>query len=1053
MFKEYPGKIAVKELEEEILRFWDEHKVFEKTLEWRKDHPNFVFYEGPPTANGRPGIHHVMSRTIKDVVCRYKTQTGHFVYRKAGWDTHGLPVEIEVEKELGIQGKEDIEKYGVARFNQKCRESVFRYKKDWDDLTRRIGYWLDLEHPYITFENEYIQSVWWILKTFFDRGLLYQGFKILPYCPRCETPLSSHEVSLGYREVPDPSIYVKVPLRDEPDTYFLVWTTTPWTLISNVALAVHPEVTYVKVAYHGEKLILAEARLQAVLEDDFQILERMPGKKLEGIRYQRLFDYVPVDKEAFYVVLGDFVTVEDGTGIVHIAPAFGEDDFRVGQKYNLPVLRPVDKSGRFEPVVEDFKGQFVKDADPQIIERLKKAGLLFRAEQMVHSYPHCWRCDRPLLYYARESWYLKTTQFKENMLQHNQSIHWHPPEVGKGRFGEWLKNNVDWALSRDRYWGTPLNIWFCQQCGHQQAVASIAELKELGADLPEPIDLHKPYVDEVHFPCPKCSATMHRVPEVIDCWFDSGSMPYAQWGYPFKNQDQFEKNYPADFICEGIDQTRGWFYSLLAISTLLFDRAPYKNVVVNELILDKEGQKMSKSRGNVVYPYDVIDRYGVDPLRWYFLTVNAPWVPKRFDIKGVEEVYRKYFDTLLNTYNFFALYANVDRFDPAGEPIPLDERQEIDRWILSRLYTVVAQVREHMEAYEMTRATRLMQQFLLDDVSNWYVRRNRRRFWKSENSRDKLAAYQTLYEVLLTLSKLTAPFTPFVAEVLYQNLRRPGMAESVHLTDYPAVGKTEQAARDEQLEWRMAQVQQIVRLARALRNQVKIKVRQPLPRLVVSAASRATLDAIAQMAELIKEEVNVKRVELTDRLTELITRRAKPNYKTLGPRYGKLMKQLAGMIANWGEEEISRLEEQGQLHVPLNGQEATITPSDVEIIEETRGALVVARDGDLVVGLDTTLTPDLELEGLAREFVNRIQNLRKNLGLEVTDRIVIYYQGPEKIHQAVQMQADYIKTETLATDLFAELPKGKLPETVKIAGHSVLIVIEKNIHTKEGDTP
>ena len=1053
MFKEYPGKVSVKELEEQILQFWDQHDIFHKSLEWRKERPNFVFYEGPPTANGRPGIHHVMSRTIKDVVCRYKTQTGHFVYRKAGWDTHGLPVEIEVEKELGIQGKEDIEKYGVARFNQKCRESVFRYKQEWDQLTRRIGYWLDLDHPYITFENDYIQSVWWILKTFFDRGLLYQGFKILPYCPRCETPLSSHEVSLGYREVPDPSIYVKVPLKGEPGTYFVVWTTTPWTLISNVALAVHPEVTYVKVAYGREKLILAEARLEAVLEGDYRILERMKGKDLEGVRYQRLFNYVPVDKDAFFVLLGDFVTVEDGTGIVHMAPAFGEDDFRAGQKYNLPVLRPVDKSGRFEPVVTDFKGQFVKDADPQIIQRLKEAGLLFKAEEIVHSYPHCWRCDRPLLYYARESWYLKTTAFKEHMLRHNASIHWHPPEVGKGRFGEWLSNNVDWALSRDRYWGTPLNIWICPECSHRQAVGSIAELKELGVQLPEPIDLHKPYVDEIHFPCPNCSAAMNRVPEVIDCWFDSGSMPYAQWGYPFKNQEQFEKNYPADFICEGIDQTRGWFYSLLAISTLLFDKPPYKNVVVNELILDREGQKMSKSRGNVVYPYDVINRYGVDPLRWYFLTVNAPWVPKRFDLKGVGEVYRKYFDTLLNTYNFFALYANVDRFDPESEPVPVARRQEIDRWVLSRLYTVIATVREHMERYEMTRATRLIQQFLLDDVSNWYVRRNRRRFWKSESNEDKQAAYQTLYEVLLILSKLTAPFTPFVAEALYQNLRTDRMAESVHLTDYPEVGPAETAVRDEQLEWRMAQVQQIVRLARALRNQVKIKVRQPLSRLVVSAPRRALLEAVSQMAELIKEEVNVKSVEVTDRLNELISRRAKPNYKTLGPRYGKQMKDLACAIQAWSEPEISRLEQEGEVQMTLNGQEITLTPEDVEIVEETHGTFVVGRDGELVVGLDTALTPELEREGLARDFVNRIQNLRKQYGLNVTDRIVVYYQGPEKIHQAVQKQADYIKTETLATALFAELPEGKQPETVRLGDQTVSIVIEKHVHSTEGDTP
>ncbi len=1044
MFKEYSRKVELTRLEESILEFWDREQIFRKTLEQRAHSPRFVFYEGPPTANGRPGIHHVMSRTIKDVVCRYKTMTGHYVYRKAGWDTHGLPVEIEVEKMLGIQGKEQIEKYGVDKFNRKCKESVFTYKKDWDQLTRRIGFWLDLEHPYITFENEYIQSIWWILKTFFERGLLYQGFKILPYCPRCETPLSSHEVSLGYKDVEDPSVYVKVPIKDRAGSYFLVWTTTPWTLISNVALAVHPDVEYVKVDYRGEVLILARARAEAVLGGDFQIREAFKGKDLEGTEYIRLFDFVPVQQQAFYVVLGDFVTTEDGTGIVHMAPAFGEEDYQLGQQYSLPVLRPVDKSGRFEPVVRDYAGQFVKDADPQIIEHLKKRGLLFKQEVIEHSYPHCWRCDSPLLYYARESWYIRTTQFKEQMLRNNARINWHPSEVGTGRFGEWLKNNVDWALSRDRYWGTPLNIWVCRKCDHQIAIGSMAELQEKGKNVPEKLDLHKPYVDEIVIDCPACGDSMRRVPEVIDVWFDSGSMPYAQWGYPFQNRDKFQENFPADFICEGIDQTRGWFYSLLAISTMLFDQPAFKNIVVNELILDKYGQKMSKSRGNVVEPQDVIASYGVDPLRWYFISVSAPWVPKRFDVKGVEEVYRKFFDTLLNTYNFFALYANIDRFDPRAPLLPFSQRPEIDRWILSRLYTIVDQTRRLMEDYDMTRATRLIADFVLDDVSNWYVRRNRRRFWKSEAGSDKLAAYQTLYEVLLTLSKLMAPFAPFVSEELYRNLRTEAMPVSVHLTDYPELTEPMRACRDPELEHRMQVAQKVVSVARALRNEVKIKVRQPLRELIVASESPNILKAVQQMAAIIKEEINVKDIRVVSRLQTLISRRAKPNFKQLGPRYGKMMKHIAEVIATWKDEDVERLETEGHITLSIEGHEVQIGLEDVEIVEEkTDRHRAVAREREILIALDLVITPELEAEGIARDFINRIQHLRKSSQLMVTDRIKIYYQGSPKVDQAVQRMADYIKSETLAVDLVNRLPVENNAQEITIGNETVKVAIQK----------
>ncbi len=1044
MFKERSGKIDLNRLEQEILNFWENNKIFKKTLEIRKNSSSFVFYEGPPTANGQPGIHHVMSRTIKDVICRYKTMKGFLVNRKAGWDTHGLPVEIEVEKQLNIEGKEQIEKYGVDKFNEKCKESVFKYKKEWDALTRRIAYWLDLENPYITFQNEYIESIWWILKNFHDRGLIYRGFKILPYCPRCETPLSSHEVSQGYREVKDPSVYVKFRLIDEPETYFLVWTTTPWTLISNVALAFHPDVDYIKVNYNGEKLILAEPRANAVLGSEFEVLEKYKGWQLERRHYERLFDYVPVEQDAFYTILGDFVTTEDGTGIVHIAPAFGEDDYLVGKKYGLPIVRPVDKSGAFEDIVADFKKKFVKDADPEIIENLKSRNLLFRKETVEHSYPHCWRCDSPLLYYARDSWYIRTTQFKENMIRNNNQINWYPKEVGEGRFGEWLKNNVDWALSRDRYWGTPLNIWICDKCHKQIAIGSIKELKKLGKNVPEDIDLHKPYVDEVVISCPDCGCDMHRTPEVIDVWFDSGSMPYAQYHYPFGDKELFEKNFPADFICEGVDQTRGWFYSLLAISTMLFDVPAFKNIVVNELILDKEGQKMSKSRGNAVYPEEVISKFGADPLRWYFITVSAPWVPKRFDMDAIAEIYRKFFDTLFNTYGFFALYANIDGFDLSTKSIPFSERPEIDRWVLSLLYSVVEQVSERMENYDMTRAARLISDFIINDVSNWYVRRNRRRFWKGEMNADKFSAYQTLYEVLLTTAKLIAPFIPFVAEELYLNLKTDDMPESVHLTDYPDLTDEMKARRDVALEERMRVAQQVVSLARAIRNEVKIKVRQPLQRLIVASPSKSTREATLQMAQIIKEEINVKEIEISDKIGDLVTKKAKPNYKKLGPRVGKLMKKVAEIIQNFDEDTIQHLQDTGKVILDIEGNQVHVFREDIEVIEEKKiEHLAIMRDGNLVLGLDIRITPELENEGIAREFVNRIQNLRKEAGFEVTDRIDIYFEADEQIAKAIEKLADYIKTETLAINIIPELREGDTRKEISIQNRNFRVSLKR----------
>ncbi len=1049
MFKERIGKVNIAEIEKEILDFWEKENIFHKSLKIRENSPHFVFYEGPPTANGRPGIHHVISRTIKDVVCRYKTMKGFMVTRKAGWDTHGLPVEIEVEKMLNIEGKEGIEEYGISKFNEKCRESVFNYKKEWDDLTRRMGYWLDLDDPYITFENDYIESVWWILKNFYDRDLIYKGFKILPYCPRCETPLSSHEVSQGYREVKDPSVYIKFRLSDEPDTYFLVWTTTPWTLISNVALAVHPEVEYLKINHDGDKLIIAEPRATTVLGDDLDIIERIKGWQLEHKKYEQLFTFVKPEKDAFYVVPGDFVTTEDGTGIVHIAPAFGEDDYTVGQKYNLPVVRPVNRSGEFEDEITDYKGKFVKDADPEIILDLKKRKLLFRTEVVEHSYPHCWRCDSPLLYYARDSWYIGTTQFKNQMLKNNQEIAWYPPEVGEGRFGEWLKNNVDWALSRDRYWGTPLNIWICEDCENTTAIGSIQELKEKGKNVQDDIDLHKPFVDNIVISCSQCGHDMKRVPEVIDAWFDSGSMPYAQWHYPFENRDIFDKNFPADFICEGVDQTRGWFYSLLAISTLLFDKPAFKNIVVNELILDKEGQKMSKSKGNVVVPQEVISRYGVDPLRWYFVTVSAPWVPKRFDVEGIIDVYRKFFDTLYNTYGFFALYANIDNYNPDSKQVPFDRRPEIDRWILSLLYSTVQQVNEKLELYDMTRAARLMSDFLLDDVSNWYVRRNRRRFWKGEMNEDKLAAYQTLYEVLLTLCKLTAPITPFVSDEIYRNLRLRDMSESVHLVNYPEVTADMKDKQDTDLENRMRIAQQVVRLARSLRNDAKLKVRQPLQEVIVATPGKSVRESVNIMADLIKEEINVKSITTIGKTTDIVTKKAKPLYKQLGPRVGKLMKKVAEIVDNLNEDSIMRLETNGEIVLDVERTQIHVLREDVEIFEEIKkDNLIVAREGNILVALNTEITPELEIEGIAREFINRIQNVRKEAGFEVTDRIEISFEAPEKISNAINRMSDYIMSETLAIELKTGLDGIKNKKELTINGINLVVSVEKKIKDK-----
>ncbi len=1042
MFKELTDKISYPAVEKEILRFWKENNIFEKSVTSREGGKGFTFFEGPPTANGRPGIHHVMSRTLKDLVCRYKTMRGFQVHRKAGWDTHGLPVEIEVEKQLGFKHKEDIVRYGVAEFNAKCRESVWKYKTEWEQMTEQMGYWVDLSKPYITFENSYIESVWWALKRYFDEGMIYKGYKIQPYCPRCETPLSSHEVSQGYQDVKDPSVYVKFKLKNEENTFFLVWTTTPWTLISNVALAVHPDVEYVKVEYKGEKLILAEARV-GVLEGEHVVLEKLKGAALSGMKYDRLFAFHPVDKDAFFVVNADFVTTEDGSGIVHMAPAYGEDDYQTAKKFGLPTIHPVNKSGEFGSEVTDFAGKFVKEADPLIVQNLKSRGLLHKKETITHNYPHCWRCRTPLLYYARDSWYISTTKYAAKMIELNRQINWVPPEVGTGRFGNWLEENKDWALSRDRFWGTPLPIWVCEKCSAQKCVGSIDELRA-GNNLREPLDLHKPFIDEVTFAC-SCGGTMKRTPELIDVWFDSGAMSFAQWHYPFENKNLIEsgEQYPADYICEGIDQTRGWFYSLHAIGTFLFDKPAYKNILVNELILDKSGQKMSKSRGNTVNPFDTIATYGADTTRWYLVTTSPPWRPTMFDEEGLGEVQRKFFSTLVNTYAFFALYANIDKFRYDGERIPVAERQEIDRWILSEMNSLVKAYTQSMDAYDVTRAARAVSDFTIDQLSNWYVRRNRRRFWKSEPGKDKTAAYQTLYECLVTVTKLMAPFAPFLAEELYRNLNTVSEKESwlsVHLAAIPDV---EQNALDPRLEDRMKKAERIVMLVRSMRVRSNLKVRQPLKRILLPVTSDADRQAVKHMEDVILDEINVKAIEFVSDDSGLVSKKAKANFKAIGPKFGKSVKQVAERIKEMTGAEIAELERNGSMNLPVNGSSYSIGKDDVEILREDIKGWLVESDGTMTVALDTELSPALIAEGNAREFVNRVQNMRKDAGFLVTDRIAVYVEASPTITSSIESMASYIKNETLAVALEPVFKPGEFSSELEINGETVRVGIER----------
>jgi isoleucyl-tRNA synthetase len=1031
MFEPVSPKVDVQSVEKAQLAFWHEHDIFHRTMRERESGPRYVFYEGPPTANGRPGTHHVLARAFKDMFPRYKTMRGYYVLRKGGWDTHGLPVEIEVEKELGLEHKWQIEQYGIGPFNQKCRESVFRYIKEWEELTERIAYWVDLDQAYITFTNEYIQSVWWILRRFWDQGLLYQGHKVVPYCPRCGTPLSSHEVNQGYEDnTPDPSIFVRFKVVEpaQESTYFLVWTTTPWTLPGNVALAVGEDVDYVRLegknaAGETEHLILAEALISYALAEKaagYTISGRMKGKDLLGWRYQPLYAFLPVDKDYAYVVAGDFVSTEEGTGIVHIAPAFGADDMDVGREHDLPVLQTVAPDGSFINEVQPWGSMWVKDADAGIIRELESRGLMLRHGTYHHTYPFCWRCHTALLYYARPTWYIRTTKRRDALVSLNRTINWVPEHIRDGRFGDWLENNVDWALGRERYWGTPLPVWVCdnEDCGHQHCVGGVAELSELtGVDQSE-LDLHRPYVDEVTWPCSECgTGTMRRVPELIDVWFDSGAMPVAQWGYPYHNEELFKDQFPADFISEAVDQTRGWFYSLHAISTLLFDSVCFKNVICLGHILDSEGRKMSKSRPETfVEPWQVIDQYGADAFRWYMYTAGPPGEARRFSLDLVGQAFRSFWLTLWNTYSFFVTYANIDGFDPAKVSLSAAQRSALDRWVLSELHALVRDVTQAYETYDVLGATRPVEQFV-DNLSNWYLRRSRRRFWKSENDDDKAAAYLTLYECLVTVSKLLAPTMPFLGEAIYRNLVGSvdaGAPDSVHLAQWP---DCDPALIDQTLMDEMRLVMRLVSLGHAARNSAQVKVRQPLGSAAFSVPA-AQAGIVRSYADIIADELNVRAVEVLDEPGEVVSYEFNPLPQMLGPRFGRDFPALQKMLRESRSRELAEKLLSGQaVSVSFNGQEVTLTPQEVEVKLRPAEGYSVARDGLYLAALAIVLSDDLLAEGLAREFIRRVQTLRREADYNIADRITVVYEASERLARAVEQFASEIKGETLAVEL------------------------------------
>ncbi|MBE0671260.1 MAG: isoleucine--tRNA ligase [Anaerolineales bacterium] len=1027
MFKPVNAKLDAPLMEDAVLKMWKKQDIFKKTVEQRKGKPEYVFYEGPPTANGRPGVHHVLARAFKDMFPRYKIMRGYHVSRRGGWDTHGLPVEIEVEKQLGFNSKHQIEEYGVDKFNELCKNSVFTYIQEWEKLTDRIAFWVDLDTAYVTYTNDYIESVWWILKNFWEKDLLFKGYKIVPYCPRCGTPLSDHEVALGYDDAVDPSVFVRFPLVDKPDTSLLVWTTTPWTLPSNVAVAAHPDVDYVTVERDNngtkEKLILAKNLVERVFKDEeVKVVDTFKGKKLKDLKYKPLFTYIPADKPAYYVILADYVTTEDGSGLVHTAPAYGQEDMESGKKHDLPIMLTVQPDGTFIPEITPWRGIFVKDADPLIIKDLEARGLLFRAGTFTHTYPFCWRCKTPLLYYARESWYIRTSAKKDRLVDLNNTINWVPEHIKSGRFGNWLENNIDWSLSRERYWGTPLPVWECENsdCKHRECVGSVAELSEkAGKDLTE-LDLHRPHVDNVHWKCVDCGGKMTRVKDLIDVWFDSGSMPYAQWHYPFENKDKFEEQFPADYICEAVDQTRGWFYSLHAISTLLNDDVAFKNVICLGHIQDGEGRKMSKSLGNIVQPWDVINLHGADALRWYLFTATPPGQERRFSSDLVGDVVRSFTLTLWNVYSFFVTYANLDKPQALTVTAPTND---LDRWLLSELNVLVRDVTQAYETYDVTNATRPVEKFV-ENLSTWYVRRSRRRFWKNDSDSDKQAAYSTLYTALTTVAKLIAPAMPFLAEELYQNLVRSvdeTAPESVHLAEWPQVMEE---FIDESLNRDMNLVMKLVSLGHAARQKANRKVRQPLAEAAFSVGNTTERSALMNNLDVIQDELNVKQVRLLDSSTEALSHTVKPLPKQLGQKYGNKFPAIQKAILAMNAEEVAKTFVAGKvLEVNAGGETYQIVSEEVEVKALAKEGFSVAEDGAYVAALVIDLTPELVAEGQAREFVRRVQDLRKSADLDVADRVELFVEATAGLRSAIEAHEGYIKAETLTTKLsFANPP-------------------------------
>ncbi len=1022
--------------EKEIEQFWKQNEIFMKTINNREGCENYSFYDGPPTANGKPHIGHVLTRVIKDMIPRYHVMKGKKSIRKAGWDTHGLPVELEVEKEIGINGKEQIEEYGLEPFIAKCKESVWRYKGMWEDFSDTVGFWANMDDPYVTYENNFIESSWWSLKKIWDKGLLFKGYKTVPYCPRCGTPLSSHEVAQGYKDVKDTSAIAKFKLKDE-EGYFLAWTTTPWTLPSNVALCVNAKETYSKIKTEGGEIyILAKELIDSVIEEKYETLQEYKGKELENKEYIPLWDFAKVDKKAFYVLCDSYVTLSDGTGIVHIAPAFGEDDSRLGRLYDLPLVQFVDGKGEMTSETK-WAGVYVKDADLMILKDLHESGLLFKKMSYKHNYPHCWRCDTPLLYYARESWFIKMTAVKEQLIANNNTINWIPESIGKGRFGDWLENVQDWGLSRNRYWGTPLNIWECG-CGHMHSIGSIEELKSMSDNCPDDIELHRPFIDNVTIKCEKCSAQMKRVEEVIDCWYDSGAMPFAQFHYPFENKELFEENFPADFISEAVDQTRGWFYSLLAISTLVFDKAPFKNVIVMGHVQDENGQKMSKSKGNAVDPFDALSQHGADAIRWYFYENSAPWIPNRFHAGAVTEGQRKFLGTLWNTYAFFVLYANIDKFDATKYKLEYDKLSVMDKWLISRLNSTVEKADMHLANYEIPETARVLQDFV-DELSNWYVRRSRERFWGKEMTEDKVNAFMTLYTALVTLSKAAAPMIPFMTEQIYRNLVctvDKTALESVHLCDYP---EADQKLIDKQLEKEMELVLKIVGLGRAARNEANIKNRQPIAKIYFKSAFE--LSSFYQ--GIIKDELNVKEVEYKTDLEGFADYIFKPQLKTLGPKFGKKIGAIKNTLMELdGRAAMAQLNQNGKLDITVDGETLSLVTEDLLIEQKKSEGNVSMTDGENTVVLDTNLSEELIDEGLKREIISKIQTMRKDAGFDVMDNINVYLKSTDRIEAVVNKFMSDIATDVLAKNLFVSQQKDGGKEW-NINGENAIIAVEK----------